>query len=260
MDKHPKITVVTVVYNAAELIEQTIKSIICQSYSNIEYIVFDGLSNDGTVDIIRKYDKDISFWVSEKDTGIYDAMNKGLKKASGDFIIFINAGDMFYSSQTLEKIPFKLYPNADVFYGETVIIDDKSGDELGLRKKRPPINLSWKHYRKGMVVCHQSIFIRKSITSEYNSNFKLSADVEWVILALKKAKEVIYTETIIAKFLTGGASRVQQKLSLKERFMVMRKYFGLPQTIISHIGFLFDTLATKLRLQPLFRKNTFKKN
>ncbi|WP_297089106.1 glycosyltransferase family 2 protein [uncultured Draconibacterium sp.] len=258
MSTLPKISVITVVFNAVELLEQTIKSIICQSYANLEYIVIDGSSTDGTVDIIKKYDKAITHWISEKDTGIYDAMNKGLKMASGDYVIFINAGDMLYACDTLAKIPFAAHPEADVFYGETVIISDKTGEDLGLRKKVPPRNLSWKHYQKGMVVCHQSIFIKKSITTNYNTSYRLSADVEWVILALKKAQKVVYVDCIISRFLSGGASRKMQKLSLKERFSVMRKYFGLIPTVFSHIGFIFDTLAVKLKLRPLYRKNYFK--
>lgn len=258
MNINPKISIVTVVFNAVNLIEQTIKSIICQTYSNVEYIVIDGQSNDGTADVIRKYEQDISYWISEKDTGIYDAMNKGLKKASGDFVLFMNAGDELFSCDTINQIPFSQHPEADVFYGETVIIDDKTGAELGLRKKKLPLKLSWKNYRNGMVVCHQSILIRKSITSDYNSSYKLSADIEWVILALQKARTVVYTNSIVSRFLNGGASRVQQKQSLKERFRIMKQYFGLTQTIYRHVVFIVDTILVKLKLRTLYRKNTFK--
>lgn len=260
MISNPKISIITVVFNAAQFIEQTIKSIINQSYNNIEYIIIDGKSTDGTVDIIKQYNNNIHHWISEPDNGIYEAMNKGLKRASGDFVIFINAGDMFYSDNTLKQIPFNKHPDADIFYGETIIIDDKTGEELGLRRKKLPKNLSWKHYKKGMVVCHQSILVKKSIAPFYNTQYKLSADVDWVIRALKESKKTVFTNSIISKFLNGGISRTQQKLSLKERFIILKKYFGLSQTIVSHLGFVYNDLAIKAGIKPIFRKKTYIKD
>lgn len=120
-EPHPKISVVTVCYNAADEIETTIKSVINQSYPNIEYLIIDGGSTDGTVDIIKKFSDKIAFWVSEKDKGIYDAMNKGIKIASGDFINFMNAGDYFYSDTTVEEA-VKRFPNhTDVIFGDSVV-------------------------------------------------------------------------------------------------------------------------------------------
>ncbi|WP_340111699.1 glycosyltransferase family 2 protein [Maribellus mangrovi] len=257
MNSLPKISIITVVFNGVQFIESTIRSVIGQNYPNFEYLIIDGKSTDGTVDLIKKYEDNIGFWVSEPDQGIYDAMNKGLKKATGDFVLFMNAGDAFYEKNTLSKIPFEQHPNADIFYGETVIIDENTGEELGLRRKKLPIDLDWKHYKKGMVACHQSSLVRKNIAGEYNTEYKLSADIDWVIRALKKSRETVFTQTIVARFLNGGVSRKQQKNSLKERFNIMRKYFGLPQTIISHIGFFIESLAIKAGLKPLFRKNTF---
>lgn len=257
MNSLPKISVITVVYNGVQFIESTIKSVIGQTYSNVEYLIVDGKSDDGTVELIQKYESQISFWISEKDSGIYDAMNKGLQKATGDFVLFMNAGDGFYANDTLAKIPFDQHPDADIFYGETVIIDENTGEELGLRLKKLPRNLNWKHYKKGMVACHQSIFVRKNIAGQYNTDYKLSADIDWVIRALKKSRETVFTQTIVARFLNGGVSRQQQKSSLKERFNIMQKYFGLPQTIISHIGFSIESLSIKVGLKPLFRKNNF---
>jgi glycosyltransferase involved in cell wall biosynthesis len=257
MNSLPKISVITVVFNGVQFIERTIKSVVSQTYPKVEYLVIDGKSTDGTVEMIRKYKDEINFWISESDQGIYDAMNKGLQKATGDFVLFMNAGDAFYEKDTLSKIPFEKHPNADIFYGDTVIIDENTGAELGLRRKKLPENLTWKNYKKGMVACHQSILVRKDIAVNYNTNYKLSADIEWVILALKKSRKTVFTETIVARFLNGGVSRKQQKSSLKERFIIMKNYFGLPQTIISHIGFIAESLAIKLGVKPLFRKNTF---
>ncbi len=260
MEKYHKISVITVVYNGAYLLEQTIKSVISQTYPTIEYIIIDGYSNDGTIAIIKKYEKNISFWTSEKDNGIYDAMNKGLKKATGDYVIFMNAGDMFYSNNTIEQIPFEKNQNADVFYGDTVIIDENTGKELGLRRKKLPKNLTWKHYKKGMVVCHQSILVKKSIAGNFNIRYQLSADVDWVIIVLKKSRKIIYTNTIISRFLGGGVSRKYQKRSLLERFIILRNHFGIIQTIFSHVFFLVEALTIKLGLKPLYRRNIFTSN
>jgi len=259
MKSQPKISIITVVFNGIDFIEQTIESVINQTYLQIEYIIIDGKSNDGTVDIIKKYENKIAFWTSEKDNGIYDAMNKSLKKATGDFVLFLNAGDILYSNNTLKQIPFNKNPDADIFYGETVIIDD-TGKELGLRRKILPQDLNWKHYKKGMVVCHQSILVKRNIAPFYNIRYKLSADVEWVIRALKESKKAVFTNTIITKFLNDGVSRKQQKLSLKERFLILKKYFGLPQTIISHAGFFIENIAIKAGIKPTFRENTFMRN
>src|SRR5438105_14705 len=121
----PRISIITVVYNNVANIEVTILSILNQTYKNIEYIVIDGGSTDGTLDVIKKYKDKISFWVSEKDNGIYDAMNKGIKVATGEWINFINSGDSYFDNDVLEKIMEAEYFNAtsiDVIYGNTQII------------------------------------------------------------------------------------------------------------------------------------------
>ena len=115
------ISIVTVSYNAVLTIEQTILSVINQTYPNVEYIIIDGGSTDGTVDIIKKYANKIAYWVSEPDKGIYDAMNKGGLKATGDFIQFLNAGDWFENEHVIEKIFKDWYKRVDVIYGDMII-------------------------------------------------------------------------------------------------------------------------------------------
>ena len=125
MSNIPKISIVTISYNIVSSIEKTILSVISQTYSNIEYIVIDGGSTDGTVDIIKKYSNKISYWVSERDKGIYDAMNKGIEAATGDWINFMNAGDLFFHNNVIsEIIPF-LDNNVDIIYGDFEKLSDE---------------------------------------------------------------------------------------------------------------------------------------
>ena len=120
----PVLSVITIVYNNVRDIERTMLSVLNQTYHAIEYIVIDGASTDGTLDIIKQYKNRITKLISEKDKGIYDAMNKGLAIATGDYVIFMNSGDEFYATDTVAKV-FASAPDADIYYGETEMIDDE---------------------------------------------------------------------------------------------------------------------------------------
>lgn len=224
---NPKISVVTVVYNSAALIENTVKSIINQSYSHIEYIVVDGGSTDGTIDILNRYKKNISTLISEPDRGIYDAMNKGISLATGDFVVFINSGDKFSSPNVLEKI----FSNpdaaqADVIYGDTDITDS-DGNIIHSRRHRPPETLDWKSFKRGMLVCHQSFIARRNLIDSYDLTYRYAADFDWCIRILKKSKSVHNSRQVISLFLEGGQTRKTIVPGLKERFRIMRHYYGL---------------------------------
>lgn len=244
MSFQPKISVITVVYNAAALLESTIKSVLAQTYSNIEYILIDGGSIDGTMEIIKKYHKQIALTLSEKDNGIYDAMNKGLKKASGDFVLFLNAGDELFSNDTIEKI-FSGSEDADVYYGNTAIVN-KSGIVVGDRRLSPPEKLNWKSLRFGMCVSHQSFIARRLLCDFYNTDYKVSADIDWVINVLKQSEKTVNTRLYISKFLEGGVSNKRRKEALLERFKIMVKHYGFFQTIFNHFIILFRYPVHKL--------------
>ena len=162
-----KLSVVTIVYNDIQHIEKTILSVLGQSYSNIEYIIIDGGSNDGTIDLIKKYSDNISFWLSEPDNGLYDAMNKGIENVSGDFICFLNSGDLFYDNNTVENLLSNNDSNIDVFYGETIIIDDDNNIK-GKRRLAAPEELNWKSFKKGMLVSHQAFIPSMNLVEKYN--------------------------------------------------------------------------------------------
>lgn len=224
---NPKISVVTVVYNSAALIENTVKSIINQSYSHIEYIVVDGGSSDGTIDILNRYKKNISTLISEPDRGIYDAMNKGISLTTGDFVVFINSGDKFSSPDILEKI----FSNpdatqADVIYGDTDITDSE-GNIIHSRRHRPPESLNWKSFKRGMLVCHQSFIARRNLIDSYDLTYRYAADFDWCIRILKKSKSVHNSRQVISLFLEGGQTRKTIVPGLKERFRIMRHHYGL---------------------------------
>jgi len=232
----PSITVITVAYNAAADIEYTIQSVLGQTYPHIEYLVLDGASTDNTVNIVKKYESQLQ-WQSEPDKGLYDAMNKGLQKAQGDFVLFLNAGDSFYTKDTLEKVFAHYTSEADVLYGDVMMVNAQN-EPLGLRSQltphRLPENLTWEAMRFGMVVSHQAFIVRRSIAPLYIED-NLCADIDWVIQCLKKSREAIHTHTTIARFQTGGLSRQRHKESLEDRYRVLKKHFGARENFYHHI-------------------------
>jgi glycosyltransferase involved in cell wall biosynthesis len=233
----PKISIITVVFNGRSFIERTINSVLSQTYTNIEYIIIDGASNDGTLEIAEKYQHQIALILSGKDNGIYDAMNKGLKNATGDYVLFLNAGDELYSLDTLSKV-FALTADADVYYGNTAVVDD-GGKVLGDRRLTPPENLTWKSLKYGMCVSHQSFIAKKSLCGFYNLDYKISSDIDWVISILKKSSTIINTKSYISNFLEGGTSNKRRKKALWERFAIMSKHYGFFQALINHLYILF---------------------
>ncbi len=243
MNSSPKISIVTVVFNSKNHIEATIKNILSQTYKNIEYIIIDGKSTDGTVEIIKSYLDEISLWVSEPDKGLYDAMNKGIRLATGDYILFINSGDKLFDIATIEQVFSK--PIADVYYGDTVIINTND-QEIGLRRLRPPEKLTFKSFKKGMLVCHQSFIARRELVPLFNLNYRFAADYDWTIQILKNSQLIINTSLIISKFLEGGQTSKTVYKGLLERFMIMKKHYGLISAIMLNlmliprfIGYLF---------------------
>jgi len=228
----PKLSVITVVFNNARDIERTMLSVLNQTYSNIEYIVIDGLSNDGTLEIIRKHRDRIKL-VSEKDNGIYDAMNKGLNMATGDYVLFMNSGDEIYGIDTVAKV-FATADDADIYYGETEMINDH-GESLGQRRHKAPEKFTWRSFKYGMSVSHQAIYIRRSLTERYSMRYHLSADIDWIIRAAKKAKKIVKVDGYVAKYLVGGMSKKRHRESLVERFAIMSHYYGPVLTVFYHL-------------------------
>lgn len=234
------LSIITVCYNAEKTIKGTIESINNQSWPYFEYIIIDGQSEDGTLDLVNSYATQISKVVSEPDRGIYDAMNKGLDLAIGEYVLFINAGDQLMSKDTLANI-FTVGHGADIYYGETVIIDEKGtilGTRTELTSRKLPAQLKLKDFLQGQVVSHQSFIVRRSLVSKYNTNYKCSADIDWMLGAVSRASDVQHCEITISKYQEGGFSDRRPWLCWWERFLVMLKYFSLHLVVLHHIGFM----------------------
>ncbi len=229
---NPTLSIITIVYNNVRDIERTMLTVLNQTYPNIEYIVVDGASNDGTLDIIKKYEGRIAKLVSEKDKGIYDAMNKGLALATGDYVLFMNSGDELYSPDTVAQV-FASADDADIYYGETEMIND-AGESLGRRRHKAPKRFHFRSFSYGMSVSHQAIYIRRSLTETYDRQYQLSADIDWILRAVKKAKKIVNVNRYVARYLVGGMSKKRHRQSLIERFHIMRKHYGLLPTLFNH--------------------------
>jgi len=228
----PKVSIITVVYNDVSGLEYTIRSVMKQTYAELEYIIVDGLSTDGTLDVIDQYREEVSILLSEKDNGIYDAMNKGLAAATGDYVLFLNSGDELYEDMTLEKV-FSSAENADIYYGETKLIDEER-NILGDRRHRIPKRFDWKSFRYGMNICHQAIYVKRSIAEPYDLQYQLSADIDWVIRAAKKANKIVNVNQYVAKYLVGGMTQKRHRQSLKERYAIFKKYYGTFANVVNH--------------------------
>ncbi|GAA3992281.1 glycosyltransferase family 2 protein [Mucilaginibacter dorajii] len=235
---NPRLSVITIVYNNVLDIERTMLSVLNQTYNNIEYIIVDGLSNDGTLQVIEKYKDRVSKFISEKDKGIYDAMNKGLAIATGDYVIFMNSGDGFYDADTVKYV-FATTADADIYYGETEMMND-AGESLGQRRHKAPQQFTWRGFKYGMSISHQAIYIRRTLAEPYDSRYHLSADIDWIIRAAKKAKTIVNVNRYVAKYLVGGMSKTKHRQSLQERFNIMKENYGLVPTVFNHFVIAFN--------------------
>ncbi|MEF3279758.1 MAG: glycosyltransferase [Elusimicrobiota bacterium] len=235
MTNLPMISVVTVVFNGKDFLQKTIESVISQTYPHIEYIVIDGGSTDGTVDIIKKYEDKITYWVSEKDNGIYDAMNKAIKVSKGSWLIFMNAGDMFVDKNVLKKIFIedKLHLNADVIYSDTII----NGNYL---------------YKCDIIknnVIHQSVIYKKSLHDEVGYYLVKQGLMisDYIFFMMIKDKKWVKANYPISIYNTRGVSNNKLKKHIYQKTGV--------DLVFGNIG--ITNTVIKLFLFPLYR--TFKK-
>lgn len=242
---HPKFSIITVTYNAAKVLEDTIQSIVTQTYKNVEYIIVDGGSTDDTLNIINRYKKHIHTVISEPDKGLYDAMNKGIKLATGDYLCFLNAGDGLHEDDTLQLMVHSLTKTElpDVLYGETEIVDSE-GHFLHMRRLSVPEKLTWKSFKKGMLVCHQAFFARRelALTEPYDLQYRYSADFDWCIRIMRKATVLHNTHLTLIDYLNEGMTTQNHKASLKERFRIMTKHYGFISTALYHAWFIIRLL------------------
>lgn len=248
-------SVVTITYNAAAVLRPTLDSVMMQDYPNVEHLIIDGVSTDETLAIAKAYQKlsdeaengHVVKIQSEPDKGLYDAMNKGLRLATGDYIVFMNAGDRFPEADTLDKVMLAAVvgdgeERPAVLFGNTDIIDDK-GNFLYHRRLSPPERLTWRSFRYGMVVCHQAFYARIDIARSlpYDTTFRYSADVDWCIRMMKEGERrhllLRNIHAVVANYMEEGQTTIHHKDSLKERFEVMRLHYGLLTTVLLHAWF-----------------------
>jgi glycosyltransferase involved in cell wall biosynthesis len=236
----PVVSVVTVVVNGFRNMEETVKSIIGQSYPNIEYIVVDGGSTDGTLEVIRKYEEDIDCWVSEKDNGIYDAMNKGVTLATGQWISFINAGDTFHCSDTVREVFENAPSGADLLYGNTYY-KDQTG--LNLAETHGIENI-W----KWMIFSHQSLFVKSALlrTHPLSTRFRISSDYEFVYYCYVNNYRFFDTKKIIAVHPVDGISERNVIRRLIERWVIVNSYTPSLKINIFYVILLFKKIISSI--------------
>lgn len=253
-----KITVATVTYNAVNVVERTLTSVATQDYPYVEHLIIDGNSHDGTLAIFQRYQEKNSRTnvphevnaISEPDKGIYDAMNKALKMATGDYVVFLNAGDTFHDSYVLSHIAHCAETNPAVIYGNTDIVAP-DGTFIRHRRLTPPRELSWRSFLKGMLVCHQAFFVRCDIARNtyYNLRYRFSSDYDWCIrimrIADRRKLEIKNAEIIISDYLDGGMTTQNHKRSLVERFRIMAIHYGIITTIFMHLWFIVRAIVKK---------------
>lgn len=230
------VSIITVTYNAERWIEATMRSVLAQTNSDYEYLIIDGASTDKTITLAQQFVPDFQGRLhiySEPDRGIYDAMNKGLHRAEGDFVWFINAGDQIYGPDTLQIISNQINNDVDIVYGKASVIN-ALGIHVSEHHKKTPIHLTRRSLLDGLVVSHQAILVRRSIAPDYNLIYHISADYDWVVKCVSKSRMNRYIDLYICKFLTEGVSQKQRKRSWLERFRIMRQHYGLLLTLIAH--------------------------
>lgn len=238
--KTPSFSIITVTFNAEKVLERTMASVFRQSYPNLEYIIIDGGSKDTTLDIIKPSAGHLAYWVSEPDRGLYDAMNKGLRKASGDYVLFLNAGDTLQNSDTIAGIAEVAKKNQlpDILYGETDLVDVE-GKFIAHRRLKAPERLTWKSFRMGMLVCHQAFIVRRTLAPLYDLKYHYSSDFDWCIRCLKMAANIQNTHLRLINYLHEGLTTSNRKDSLKERYRIMTFYYGRIPVFLLHLWFAF---------------------
>ena len=277
-----KITVATVTWNAAAVLQRTLDSVAEQDYPCVQHVVVDGCSSDQTLTLLRQYQERESTELeerheikvlSESDKGLYDAMNKAINMADGDYILFLNAGDKFHERDTLSKIAKKVIGyrlevrdlvNSStrqlvtpsnlpaVIYGDTDIVDDE-GRFLRKRHLRPPRQLTWQSFKDGMLVCHQAFFARTDIAREnlYNLRYRFSADYDWCIRVMKQGHALglpmVNADIVVADYLDGGMTVKNHRRSLMERLRIMAAHYGWLTALARHAGFVFRALKRRIK-------------
>ena len=260
---YPIFTIATVTWNAGNTIGRTIASVEAQTYAAVEHLIIDGCSTDGTMKEVQRYvergtDADRPHTIRlirEPDNGLYDAMNKAISHAKGDYIVFLNAGDKLHADTTLEQVaevirqtPQPIRPA--VVYGETDLVDDE-GRFLRHRRLQAPEHLTARSFLGGMLVCHQSFYVRTDMAQQepYDLNYRFSADYDWCIRLMRRAERrglrMANTHLILTDYLSEGMTTRNHRASLLERLRLMAHHYGWPAAIGAHLWFVIRAVIKR---------------
>jgi len=243
----PLFSIITVTWNAADVIAPTLESVQRQTSSDYEMLIIDGASTDGTLDIVKRASISSLRVFSEPDKGLYDAMNKGIARAQGRYLIFLNAGDAFASDTVLARLAMLTGDNPGVIYGQTQLVD-ADREVVGNRHLTAPKRLTVDSFLRGMVVCHQAFVARRDLVPEYDLNYRLSADYDWCIRVLKKSPLNAYAGRVpIISYLADGMTTRHHRKSLWERYRIMCHHYGTGQATLAHLAFIPRYLRRRLR-------------
>lgn len=243
---NPLFSIITVTWNAASVIAPTIRSVQRQTSSDYEMLIIDGASTDDTLDIVRRASIASLRVFSEPDNGLYDAMNKGIARARGRYLIFLNAGDAFADDAVLARLALLTSSNPGVLYGQTQLVN-ADGDVVGMRHLTAPRRLDADSFVNGMVVCHQAFVARRDLVPEYDLQYRLSADYDWCIKVLRKSPSNAYAgEAPIISYLADGMTTRHHRASLVERYRIMCHHYGTLRATLRHLGFIPRYLKRRL--------------
>lgn len=262
--RHPLITVATVTYNAGRTLERTLRSVASQDYPAVEHVIVDGCSSDNTLALVQRYVERNTAephghairLLREPDEGLYDAMNKALSLATGDYIVFLNAGDKLHSSSTLSQVAALSQwrpndaSNPGIIYGETDIVDDE-GRFLRHRRLAAPDRLTWRSFLQGMLVCHQSFYVRTDLARHepYDRRYRFSADFDWCIRLMRKAEKrrapIVNARLVLTDYLSEGLTTAHHRASLLERLRIMGRRYGWCRAAAVHLWFVVRAVVRK---------------
>lgn len=248
----PLVSVVTVCLNSEMFLEQTILSVVNQGYRNIEYIVIDGGSTDGTINILEKFKENINIIISEPDTGIYNAMNKGIKLARGEIIGLINSDD-YYADDAIEAVVNEWQKNkqVDVLCGNMVLINCRTGNG---KIEYPIIDYD----KKIAKILHSSCFVTKSCYIKYglyNESFKCASDLEFFNRLVSKRANILLINKTLAYFRSGGFSSDNHLVGIKEKFLIDKNYIGLNKAVLFYVNSVLFYFLRKLYRFLISRTN-----
>lgn len=248
MQPQPLISVITVTYNAATTLPPTLQSVAGQSFTDYEHLIVDGASKDATLDLAAKTSNPRLRIVSEPDQGLYDAMNKALGLARGQYIVFLNAGDTFHSPDSLARYAQAASPEVDIIYADTVLVDDHRR-VTGPRHLSVPARLTKKSFSHGMLICHQAFMVRRSLAPAYDRTYRFSADYDWTLRCIEATtpERCRNLDSVQIDYLSEGLTTANHRASLMERYQIMRRHFGTPLTLWRHAQFLLRNTLRNLK-------------